>query len=234
MNVMKKHNNNKSMIVLMCIAVLSVGGMASGDLLINCVYDGYVFMGGAMGIRTEKPYLLPGNPFSAPVHAGPQGLMQTWGFAFLKFDGDALPAAPVEKAYLKLDVIGVQDGQTWPVEGTTTLAAYQVTADVQTLTGPTAEQFRDESIVGLTDAPAAQVSISGPGFVWLNITDIVNGWIGSGDNFGLVLASKDDLIARLHSTASTDGAAPVIVPEPATLAMLGLGAAGLLSRRKGR
>ncbi len=204
------------------VALVSAG-TASADVIADCTYDGYVAMGG-MVVNTTNSYLLPGNPDSPPSEE-----MQTFGYAFCKFDDPDLPTEEVTEAYLQLDVMALQDGMTYPAMGTGNVGVFAVTSDVESIAGGTAGTFRDS----IADIATDSVSMTGEGLVYLDVTDIVNGWIG-GDNDGLVLASPGGLMPRLHSSETTAGLAPVItsVPEPATMGLLACGALGLISRRK--
>lgn len=224
---MKIHNRMQSkftgMAVALVVALVSAG-TASADFTADCTLDGYVAMGG-MVVNTTNDYLLPGYPDSPP-----SGPMQTFGYAFLKFDAADLPTEAVSEAYLQLDVIALQDGMSWPETGTGSVGVFAVTADVAGITGGTAGTFRDSIANIATDS----VSMTGEGVIYLDVTDIVNGWIGGGDNYGLLLASPGGLMPRLHASETTAGLAPVItnVPEPATMGLLACGALGLISRRK--
>ncbi|MFP4053729.1 MAG: PEP-CTERM sorting domain-containing protein [Phycisphaerae bacterium] len=223
---MKIHNRMHSklagIVAAMLVALVSVGTV-SADVIADCTYDGYVAMGGTV-FQNSNNYLLPGNPDSAP-----EGPMQTFGYAFCKFNTADLPTEAVSQAYLQLDVIALQDGMTWPATGTGNLGVFAVTADVAGIDADNAGTFRDS----IADTATDSVSMTGEGLIYLDVTDIVNGWI-DGDNDGLVLASPGGLMPRLHSSETTDGLAPVItsVPEPATMGLLACGALGLISRRK--
>jgi hypothetical protein len=199
-------------------------GRASADT-IDCVYDGYVAMGG-MVFNTTNSYLLPSYPYSEASSG-----METFGYAFLKFDAADLPTSSVGQALLQLDVIALQSGMSWPVEGTGSVGVHAVTADVAGITSVTAASFRSNIAVAVTDS----VSVTGEGLVSLDVTDIVNQWIASGNNYGLVLTSPGGLMPRLHSAQTVSGAAPSIsvVPEPATLGALTIcGMVGVIARRR--
>ncbi|NBB95171.1 MAG: DNRLRE domain-containing protein [Planctomycetes bacterium] len=224
---MKIHNRMQSKFMGIAAALMVAlvsAGTASADVMADCTYDGYVAMGG-MVTNTTNSYLLPGNPDSPP-----EGSMQTFGYAFCKFDTTGLPTEAVTEAYLQLDVIALQDGMTWPATGTGNVGVFAVTADVAGINAGTAGTFRDS----IADIATDSVSMTGEGLVYLDVTDIVNGWIAGGDNYGLVLASPGGLMPRLHASETTAGLAPVItnVPEPATMGLLACGALGLISRRK--
>ncbi len=208
---------------------LFTGAIAGADLQVDCTLDGYVAMGG-MVCNTTNDYLLPGNQNSPPT--GPPQNMETFGYAFLKFDPADLPGAAVDRAFLHLDVMALQDGMSWPAEGTASVGVFAVTADVAGINAGTAGAF----LASIADTASDSVLMTGAGLISLDVTDIVNGWITSGDNYGLVLGSPGGLMPRLHSTETATGAAPVItdVPEPATLGLLGCGVVGFLFRRRKR
>ena len=226
---MKIHNRMQSkftgMAAALVVALVSAG-TASADFTADCTLDGYVAMGNM--VQMTNSYLLPGNPDSPP--SGPPHHMETFGYAFLKFDAADLPTEAVSEAYLQLDVIALQDGMSWPETGTGSVGVFAVTADVAGITGGTAGTFRDS----IADIATDSVSMTGEGLIYLDVTDIVNGWVGGSDNYGIVLASPGGLMPRLHASETTAGLAPVItsVPEPATMGLLACGALGLISRRK--
>jgi hypothetical protein len=205
------------------VALVSVG-TASADFTADCTLDGYVAMGG-MVFNNTNSYLLPSYPDSPP-----SGPMETFGYAFCKFDDADLPGTAVSDAYLQLDVIALQDGMSWPAAGTGSVGVFAVTADVAGINAGNAGTFRNS----IADTATDSVSMAGAGLIYLDVTDIVNGWIAGGDNYGLVLASPGGLMPRLHASETTAGLAPVItsVPEPATMGLLACGAMGLISRRK--
>jgi hypothetical protein len=215
---------------------LAFAGTATADTTVNCTYDGYVAMGG-MVFNTTNSYLLPGSPDWEP-----QGSMETFCYAFMSFDEAALPETTVQSATLALNVICLQDGMTYPVTDPAAVGdvgAFAVTADVMGITGSTAGAFREH----IADVPASLAELTSPGgdgffadgtLVELDVTSLVNEWITSGDNYGLVLACDDGYMLRLHSNDTTTGAAPVIslvVPEPGSLSMLAWAAFGLLWHR---
>ncbi len=208
-------------------AVLAVTVVASADFTADCTLDGYVAMGGMVCNNTNS-YLLPGNQNSP--NTGPPQNMETFGYAFLKFDSNDLPDTAVSSAYLHLDVIALQDGMSWPITGTGNVGVFAVTADVAGINAGTANSFRNS----IADVALDSILMTDAGLISLNVTDIVNDWITSGNNYGLILASPGGYMPRLRSMESTTGTVPVIsnIPEPATLGLLGFGAIGVLCRRK--
>ncbi len=233
---MRIHNRMQSKFMgiaaALVVALVSVG-TASADFAADCTYDGYVAMGG-MVFNTTNSYLLPGYPDSPP--SGPPQNMETFGYAFLKFDAADLPTEAVSEAYLKVEVMALQDGMNYPVAGSADLNVYGVSSDVGGITSGTADAFRAD----IADTASDTIIVAHPAAeafsetIYLDVTDIVNGWIGGGDNYGLLLASPGGLMPRLHASETTMGLAPVItnVPEPATMGLLACGALGLISRRK--
>ena len=223
-------------VIAVACVVLSAAGAASADTIVDCAYDGYVAMGG-MVCNTGNAYLLPGSP-----EWEPQGTMETFGYAFLKFDAGDLPASAVQSATLQLEVISLQDGMTYPVttpDAIGDVGVFAVTADVAGISAATANAFRANiaetatSVVQLT-TPGGDGFFAAGTAVSLDVTDVVNTWINSGNNYGLVLACIDGYILRLHSSDSTIGASPFIcvaVPEPGAMSLLICGALSVLTRR---
>lgn len=218
----------KTIIPLLAIITVVTVGSVQADFTADCIYDGYVAMGG-MVTNTTNSYLLPGNPDSAP-----QDTMETFGYAFLKFDSADLPGSTVSQAFLQLDVMALQDGMSYPVSGTANLGVFAVSSDVTGISAGTADTFRDyisdvaSDSLSITDAELGQIT--------LNITDIVNEWITSGSNYGLVLTTPGGVMPRIYSSEATSGTAPVItsVPEPTTMALLTCGVAGIFARCRKR
>jgi len=239
---MKKIDDRNVRAVALAAAMLAMAAVATCPSSaradqIDCTLDGYVAMGG-MVWNTGNAYMLPGNPDSPP-----SGPMATFGYGFLKFDAADLPAEALDpathQATLTMEVMALQDGMSYPVMGTGSVGAYAVTADVAGITdAATADSFRSS----IADAAADSVSVTADTaesfseMISLDVTDIVNGWITSGNNYGLVLASPGGLILRTHATESTTGAAPVIttsaIPEPGTMMLLLLAVGLLIGMRR--
>ena len=193
-------------------------------------HDGYIAMAGTI-FNTTNDYFLAGDHHAPDVI--PPGMV-VWGYAFLKFDN--LPGAPVAEAHLNLKSQS-QSGTTWdtPEDVPITLHAYAVTDDVATITGANAEAFRDTHLAAIADS--ALVS-GGDGYYSWDITAIVNGWITSGNNYGLVLAGDENsqTVARFDSGDTVAGVVPgldtVALPEPASVSVFLLGAVALIRRRR--
>lgn len=210
--------------ILAAIGAMLATGLGAtcvrADVMISAV-DGYSAMGGMIYYTDSNQYLLAGNPASPP-----SGTMGTWGYAWLKF-GD-LPTGPVASATLKLQSITQAYGGMYqvPENVPVDLGVYPAASDVALLTNSSAAQsaFR-ASLIGATPVDTVYVT-GGDGFYELDVTSIVNGWVASGDNHGLVIASLGESIPRFHSRETTTGAAPAIVttvPEPAAIMSLGMG-----------
>jgi hypothetical protein len=218
------------LVVMVAVAGVLAMGSAANAATADCVLDGYAAMGG-MIVNTTNGYLLPGDPASAA-----QSGMETFGYAFLKFDSADLPTLAVQSATLMLEVVAVQDGMAWPSAGTGSLYAYSVSSDVAGITAATAAAFRSSIAASASDSVSlvgSSVAFAAGTMISLDVTDIVNGWISSGNNTGLVLTNGGDLMLRLHSSESSAGADPMLtysVPEPATMALLAMGAAAMLRR----
>ena len=209
------------------ICVLVMG--ASSPAVPVVTVDGYVAMGG-MIVNTTNEYLLAGNPESEPV-----GTMTTWGFAFIGFDN--LPSQQVAQATLMLQSIPQTSGM-WPApeDSPVNVEVHLSSLDLTQFNAGQADSVRADLIAD--EASTITLVSGGNGFYEWDITAVMNAWI-SGDGsvpFGLFLASDGDAIPKFHSSATTTGAGPAlsctVIPEPTTLAMLGLGVVGLLSRRK--
>ena len=217
--------------VAICVLVMG----ASSPAVPVVTVDGYVAMGG-MRLNTTNEYLLIGYPESAPVQAGPM-LMQTWGFAFIGFDN--LPNQLVAQAALTLQSIPQTSGM-WPApeDSPVNVELYASAIDLSQFTVGQVDGVRQTMIA---NSPAAMTVVSGgEGFYQWDVTDMLNDWILGGGSvpFGIFLASDGGAIPKFHSSETTTGTGPAlsytVVPEPATLAMLGLGVVGLLSRRNRR
>jgi len=228
----------RSAVVSALFAVVLTAGPGTSSVFADtlaCSVDGYSAMGGMIYYTDSNQYLLAGNPASPP-----SGAMETWGYAWLKF-GD-LPTEAIGSATLILQSIAQTYGGMYqiPENAPVHLAVYAATSDVAALTNSSANQaaFRS-SLIGAAPVDTVYVT-GGNGFYELNVTSIVNGWIDSGNNYGLVIASLGNAIPRFHSRETLTGTAPTIVtsavPEPgtATLAaavLVGLGFLRVFRRR---
>lgn len=212
---------------IVTFGLVSNAGAALGDL----ERTGYTAMGGSvmgnpLGYITQQPgdrdYVLL-QPLDGVMHSP-----DMWGYAWMKFDVTA--TAPVDSAFLVLNQLpGDGMGNVEPTpENPVDFFIHSVSADVAGITIDTAvmEDFKNNNVVAI---PEITASILSPGVFSVDITDIYNGWI-TGDNYGIVLSGA----GKFSSIGHPDGDAPylstTVVPEPTTVALLGLG--GLLFRRK--
>jgi hypothetical protein len=91
----------------------------------------------------------------------------------------------------------------------------------------------------LTADPAALTSIDGFGPVTFDVTSIVNDWLdGSNTIFAIALTGTNDtsgngfLHGFLNNTESPGSTFLTVVPEPASVALIGLGGVALIARRR--
>ena len=206
---------------LAVLVALTTAGTASADFTADCTHDGYLAMNNVF--YADRDYLTVGT----------YGGMFS-GYAFLKFDESNLPDAPVDAAYLNLHSIPQVGGGMFPPpeDAPVSMNVHSALADVADIVDLASATAYLSNIGTASDT----ITVSGgDGMYTLDVTDIVNGWVTSGDNFGLFLTVPNDLgFAKFHSMETTTGLAPTIssVPEPATMALLSLGGLGMLIRRK--
>ena len=222
-------------LIITCLVTMLVGLVApaaEATLIGDCTNTGYTFMGGWMVYQTppsSKDYFMTSN---APADG------DYWGFGWVKF-GD-LPSELVDEAWLALDYyedMTIDPSQDNPV----TVTVYAVDKDVATIDASNVADFKDKHIIG--DA-VDSVTFTALGIGCWEITSIVNDWI-SGNNYGLVVVGWDDTphpdyYNNLRFAGLPDGGghgmvptlADTCVPEPATVALLGIGSLVALLRRK--
>jgi hypothetical protein len=199
---------------------LAVTAADADSFSMDCTYDGYVVMGNVF--YNNRDYLTTGT------YGGSFG-----GLAFLKFDDADLPSEPVAEAYLHLQSIAQTGGMfPAPEDDPVSMDVCAALSDVADLVDASSlGDFYPGDVGAVSDT----ITVSGgDGIYTLDVTDIVNGWIDSGDNYGLVLHVPSDIaFAKFHSMESTTGAAPMIsgtIPEPGMLTLLVFGSACMLCR----
>lgn len=102
--------------------------------------------------------------------------------------------------------------------------------------GTTASQWYD-TYIGNADADATATPTNA-GLVSFDVTEVVDGWLNdptTNHGFGLVVASGQPVeLGASSDFLTSDSVAPTLstVPEPGSMAILALGAVGLLHRRR--
>lgn len=220
--------NVKGSLIMVVTAVAALGLFPNAEASLGDLErTGYTAMGGSvmgnpLGYITQetgdKDYVL-----LQPLDGGVNG-PSLWGYAWMKFTN--LSTTTVDAAHLVLNQLpGSGMGYSEPTaENPVTFYIHNVTADVADITIDTAvmSEFLNTHVL---ETPAITALITSPGVFTVDITDIYNSWV-TGNNYGMVLSGA----GKFASIGNANGAAPYLVPEPATLAILGLG--GLLGLRK--
>lgn len=234
----------RRLVLASVVAAFSLGlaGQRVSAETITCTLDGYSAMGGMIYYTDASTYLLAGNPTSEP-----QGEMETWGFAWLKFDSAELPNEPVASATLTLRSIAQTYAGMYEVpdvQGAVDVGVYNAASDVAALANNSgAIAALHAAMTASATSPVAVVSVAGGNvdYAW-DVTALVNQWItGAASNHGLIVATLGSPIPRFCSMENAGGGVATLsfsaVPEPSSLllaavGLIAVGASRFFRRRK--
>ena len=204
---------------IVCLIVLAAS-FANAAFDASCVETKYNAMGTGWGSGSDYAMVGEYSGFSP-------------SYAVMKFDVSDYTEAVSETVYLKIEKYSGTAGGMFAASTDSNPLTVGVRNALNDISGWSEYDSSNVSSI-LTDTSV----LGDDGFYYFDVTDIVNQWITSGNNTGLVLGVEScpsgNSFSYIYGIGNADGAAPVLtsVPEPATIGVMSLGALITALKRK--
>lgn len=204
--------------IIVCLSLL-IASFANAAFYADCTETKYNAMGTGWGSGSD--YMMVGE------YSG-----FTPSYSVLKFDISGYDSIVEDSVYLKIEKYS-NEGAMFADTSSDNIISIGARAALSDISGWS--EFNDSQ---MSDVVSDTQIVGSDGFYYFDVTDIVNGWIVSGENNGLVLAAENcpsgNSFSYLYGIGNSNGAAPILtaVPEPATIAFMSLGLLTALGKKK--